>query len=428
MGPRVCVVNLGCKVNRVESDWMESAFVEAGACLVPESLADVVVINTCAVTGEAEAKTRKAVRHAAALPQRPQVVATGCVANLYPDELEALAPNVRVVASKSALAREVVADWEDGPCDGDALCERVGGVAHGAFRVRRGVKVQDGCDNRCSYCIVWRARGRSRSVPLDQVEAQVAAVLAEGACEVVLSGINLGKYRSFLSDGSSCGLGGLVERVCALGVPMVRLSSIEPPDLTSDVVRRMAHRDDQVCPHLHLPLQSGCDTVLARMNRSYDTARFAETVELVRASMPHASISTDVIVGFPGETDDEFEQTLSFCAAMRFSKVHVFRYSARPDTAAAAMPCQVPPAVSRARSARLRALADLLRSEDASRRVGSMETVLVEGIDPCGEAFGTTASYHDVRLPAGSHRLAAPGCIRVELVGLADGKLVGRQM
>ena len=443
-----CVVNLGCKVNRIESDWLEHELREAGCELAGERDADVVLINTCAVTGEAEAKTRKAIRHAAGLPHRPLVCVTGCVANLFPQQIAALGERVHVIADKGAIVREALRLLRGGHADGasagptgagispaeDAApagtpsvgapempaaptfpqaspgqtpsvreAERGPAVAHGhegddvpETRLRRGVKVQDGCDNRCTYCIVWRARGPVRSTSLGQVERQVRAVLADGAGEVVLSGINLGRYRGADENGTPIDLPGLLRRVVALAGEraVVRASSIEPPDVTPELASALAELRGRVCPHLHLPLQSGCDATLERMGRAYDAAGFARTVEMVRSVLPELSLSTDVIVGFPGETDEEFEQTLAFCRQMRFSKMHVFRYSARPDTPAAAMPDQVDPRVAQARSERLRDLADELRAADAQARVGSVEPVLVERIGADGGARGTTASYH----------------------------------
>ena len=428
-GARVCVVNLGCKVNRVESDCMESAFVDAGATLVPEADADIVVVNTCGVTGEAQGKTRKTVRHAAAQPRRPLVAVTGCVANLFPDELAALAPNVHVYPNKSTLAAEVLAAWQ-GIAGVAARAENaVLSQPHGAFRSRRGIKVQDGCDNRCTYCIVWQARGPVRSEPLAAIEQQVRRALSEGANEIVLSGINLGRFCAPDETGQPVDLAGLLDRICALGPESVRASSIEPPDLTPVVVGAMARHGARVAAHLHLPLQAGSDTVLARMGRHYITAEFAAAVAMARDVLPQLSLSTDVIVGFPGETDEEFAQTLAFCRSMAFSKMHVFRYSARPGTPAAAMDDQVDPRVARERSEALHALATELRQADARSRVGTCENVLVEYVDPDGSARGTSASYHDVIVPRGAHECAKPGLIRCSIESVDEqGRLVGRSL
>lgn len=427
---RACVVNLGCKVNRIESDDIERSLHEFGCELVDEADAQLVVVNTCAVTGEAQAKTRQAVRRAAWLPQRPLVCVTGCVANLFPEELAKLGERVVVVTDKQAVAATALASLaSEGPAAGE--CPQAPAVpaaapipetlapeapeppaptvAHGheaptyETRLRRGVKVQDGCDNRCTYCIVWRARGASRSVALPQIEGQVRQLLAEGACEIVLSGINLGRYLWHDPNRPEDGpltLDGLLRRVAHITGEraLVRISSVEPPEVTPALAQAMAELRGHVCPHLHLPLQSGCDATLARMGRTYDTAGFARVVATVRAALPELSLSTDVIVGFPGETEEEFEQTLAFCRQMRFSKMHVFRFSARPDTPAASMPDPVDPRVAHERSVRLRALADELRAQDARSRVGTVEPVLVERTGPDGSARGTTASYHRVRL------------------------------
>ncbi len=408
--PRVCVVNLGCRVNRVESDWMESAFRESGCRLVSEEEADVVAVNTCAVTGEAQAKTRKAVRHAAALPHHPLVVVTGCVANLFPSELESLGENVHVVASKEGLVPSALDLWGfDRPLGHGPLCgESRSGVSG---RLKRGVKVQDGCDNRCTYCIVWRARGVPVSMDPANIESQVRRVLDEGAREVELTGINLGRYRFAQGDGRMLGLGGLLHRLAPLARDahaIIRASSVEPPEVTPDLVEAMAEHGDVVCAHLHLPLQSGCSATLARMGRRYDAEGFARAVDLLRGSLPHASVSTDVIVGFPGETDAEFAESLAFCESMAFSKIHTFRFSARPDTPAAAMPDKVPADVVRERSERLRTLGDALRAAEATARVGTVEPVLVERVAN-GIGRGTSASFHDVVVtPQGTETLG-PG-------------------
>ena len=286
--PRVCVVNLGCRVNRVESDWIEAAFRERGCALVPEEDADLIAVNTCAVTGEAQAKTRKAVRRAATLPRRPLVAVTGCVANLFPSELESLGDNVRVLPAKEELA---------------AAALEISGVPRGAWgatgivwvvslrsrpapgRLKRGVKVQDGCDNRCTYCIVWRARGIPRSADPADVEAQVRRVLAEGAREVELTGINSGRYCATGADGAPLGLGGLLHRLAPLArqaSAVIRASSVEPPEVSAELVEAMAEHVDVVCAHLHLPLQSGCSATLSRMGRRYNADGFARSVELFR--------------------------------------------------------------------------------------------------------------------------------------------------
>ena len=493
VAPRVCVVNLGCRVNRVESDWMESSFVQSGAVLCAEDEADIIAINTCAVTGEAQAKTRKAVRRAASLPKHPLVAVTGCVANLFPAELEAIGDNVRVLPAKLVLVEDALGEWgklnasaagegEDTSLlkqssllrscgtrdetsspsrqeslqymqrDGLARVESVSSGAvpqprsgedclstedtfstsgsHAVFRARRGVKVQDGCDNKCTYCIVWRARGKSLSTPYSLIEKQVRQVLSEGALEVDLTGINLGRYSSVDEHGESLDLAGLIERLVPLireQGALLRASSIEPPEVTSELVAAFARNVGCVAPHFHLPLQAGSTRVLHRMGRRYNAEQFLEKVALIRDALPAAAISTDIIVGFPGETEEDFQETLALSEKAAFSKIHAFRFSARPDTPAASMPDQIAPEVIRERSERLRVLADRLRHDDAARRIRTVEPVLIEQIDEAGNACGTTASHHEVVIPAGEHGFEGPVLVCAYLDDTRpEGVLIGR--
>ncbi len=348
----------------------------SGAVLVPEREAGVIIVNTCAVTGEAEAKTRKAVRHAASLPGQPLVIATGCVANLFADEISALAPNVRVERDKAAVAALAASalGLEQG-CGAPVPCD----APTPTGRTRPGIKIQDGCDNRCTYCIVWHARGAARSMPPEEVLAAVRAAQERGAHEVVLTGINLGSYRAASEGGDELGLPGLLDLLLTkTDVERIRLSSIEPPDVTDELCRTMAAAGERVAPFLHVCLQSGCDETLRRMARVYRTDAFRRVVETAREHLPYLALGTDLIVGFPGETDDDFERSLEFCREMRFSKMHVFRYSRRPGTPAATMAGQVDPHVMAERGERARALADEMRLAEARRQVGSRDLVVVQ--------------------------------------------------
>lgn len=379
--PRVALVNLGCRVNRVELDMMAQALKERGCELCSQREADAIVVNTCAVTGEAEAKTRKAVRHAARLPQQPLVVATGCVASLFGDELLALAPNVVVEPLKMqvpglVMERAAVPEAHLARVSDESM---PAGRTTPTGRTRPGIKIQDGCDNRCTFCIVWKARGHSRSYDADEVLGWVRAAQGRGAREVVLTGINLGNYRGLSAQGEPMALPGLLGRILReTDVERVRLSSIEPPDVSEELLEVMARAGERVAPFLHICLQSGCDRTLREMGRVYDTALFSRVVERARSYMPDISLGTDLIVGFPGETDEDFAQTLAFCERMAFSKMHVFRYSRRPGTPAAARDDQVEASVSSARSAQMLALASRMRHEQAARRMGREELVVVQ--------------------------------------------------
>ena len=416
--PGVCLLNLGCRVNRVELDLMASELEAAGAVLVDEAEADAIVVNTCAVTGEAEAKTRKAVRRAAGMPKAPAVVATGCVASLFSAELSELAPNVVVEANKSLVAGCVL----------DLLGLAAGSVTdEGGLvatptptgRTRPGVKIQDGCDNRCTYCIVWKARGRGRSLSPDEVLAGIRAAQARGAHEVVLTGINLGSYRWERDGAPVLRLPGLLDLIMEkTDVERVRLSSIEPPDVTPELCDAMARGGERVAPFLHVCLQSGSDRTLRRMARVYRTDLFRRAVEEARSLVPRLALGTDLIVGFPGETDEDFADSLAFCEEMRFAKMHVFRYSRRPGTPAADVPDQVDPLVMAARGARMRELAGRMRRDEAADLVGVDDLVVVQY-----PGRGVSGGLFDVRVP---EEVPLDTLLPVRLSEvLPDGTLVG---
>ena len=409
----MALVNLGCRVNRVELDLMASELQQAGAELVGEGSADAVVVNTCAVTGEAEAKARHAVRRCALLPRAPLVVACGCAASLFSAELEAIAPNVVVERDKGRVAALVLGRLGASPGHAPASPEAPAAPTP-TGRTRPGIKVQDGCDNRCAYCIVWKARGPARSVPPLEVERAVLAAMARGAREVVLTGINLGSYRAEDEGGRSLGLPGLLDRLLSrTGVGRVRLSSIEPPDVTSELCSVMASAGERVAPFLHVCLQSGSDATLRRMARVYRTDLYARVVDAAREAVPRLALGTDLIVGFPGETDAEFGESLAFCERTRFARMHVFRYSRRPGTPAAAMDGQVSAPVSAQRSRRARELAARMRREEAAALAGTEDLVVVQapGRAVSGGLFDVSV---DPALPTGS-------LVRVRLRALRGG-------
>ncbi|WP_282709783.1 MiaB/RimO family radical SAM methylthiotransferase [Lancefieldella sp. Marseille-Q7238] len=374
---RIALLNLGCRVNRVELDLMADELIRMGCSIVDQEDASAIIINTCAVTAEAEAKTRKAVRHAASLPQAPLVVATGCVANLFADELASLAPNVVVEVQKDRVAEVVMQELGcalEGVSDEGYLLRK----ATPTGRTRPGIKIQDGCDNRCTFCIVWKARGPARSLAPDEVIKQIRAAQSHGAQEVVLTGINLGSYRVALGE-KTVRLPELLDLILqTTTIGRVRISSLEPPDVDEELLAVMASSNGRVAPFLHLCLQSGCDETLRRMGRMYQTELYRFAVEAVREKIPHVSLGTDLIVGFPGETEEEFEISRAFCEEMNFSKMHVFRYSKRPGTPAAQALGQVSPQVMAARAHTMRELAFQMRYQSARGLVGTTDSVVVQ--------------------------------------------------
>lgn len=393
------VVNLGCKVNRVESD-DASARLAARGTETAEADADLIVVNTCTVTGEAEKKTRKAVRRALRANDRARVLVTGCAAAVDAAFYESLDPRVRVVG-KARLAEEIEA-W----CDSEGVSAAPPLLPVGpGFRTRVGVKVQDGCDNACTYCIVHVARGRATSRAADDVVRECAEYARAGAGEIVLTGINLGSYCDGAKrDPSATRLAGLLRRLLDATADLhapgafpvrFRISSIEPRDVDDALVDLLAAADGRVCRHLHLPLQAGSSKVLREMARPYDADRFRALVERLYAAVPGLALSTDVIAGFPGETDAEFQETLELARACRFAKIHAFPYSRRAGTPAAERPDQVPPDIKAARAAALRALGDELRAAERAQRAGTVELALVEE-----GGVAMSESYFELAAPA----------------------------
>lgn len=392
---RVALVNLGCRVNRAELDAMARELASHGCELVDEDGAEAVVVNTCAVTAEAQAKTRHAVRHAASRPGVRLVVATGCAATLFADELLETDPCVMVEPDKERVASRVL-ELADRAAEPSPLSSprAVSGAAPvtPTGRMRPGLKIQDGCDRRCTYCIVWKARGPARSLDAADVIERVRRLEADGAREVVLTGIDLGRYRC-----GSVTLASLLSRILAqTGIGRARLSSVEPAGVTPELLEVMAGSDGRVAPFLHVPLQSGCDATLLRMGRPYSVREYAQMASQAIDAVPGLALSTDVIVGFPGETDEEFERSLATCRELGLSGMHVFRYSRRPGTPAAQMDGQVDAHTSAERSRIMRQLSHTLASEHARGLVGTRQLVLCER-----GCLGTTGSGVRVRTDPG---------------------------
>lgn len=396
---KYAVVNLGCKVNRVESDAFASSLDAHGAKSCDAADADLIVVNSCTVTGEAEKKTRKAVRGALRANDRATVIVTGCAAAIDKDTFLAMDPRVRVMG-KAELASSIDAGaWGlDAAAHGPALP-----VGEG-YRTRVGVKVQDGCNNACTYCVVHVARGKATSVDPREVVRQCRALASAGVKEIVLTGINLGSYRWLDEEtGEATGLADLLRMLLEETADLhkegeypvrFRVSSVEPRDVHDDLIEVLATAGGRVCRHLHLPLQSGNSKVLREMHRPYNAEHFEAIVANLYERVPELSLSTDIICGFPGETEGEFEDTLRVACTCRFSKIHVFPYSKREGTPAAARIDQVPPGVKADRAQRLRDLGDLLRDNEREARKGTRELAVVEE-----EGIALTESYFEVPAP-----------------------------
>ncbi len=362
----VYLETLGCRLNYSEMESLGRQLAQTGHRVVaaPEQ-ADVCVLNTCAVTGEAGRKSRQLARRLARSNPAARLAVTGCYATLAPDAVAAL-PNVDLVVGnpRKELLAELLQPWST-ELDGEQWRRLVPDAPlHQPSRTRAFVKVQDGCNNHCTFCIVTVARGPERSRPVAEIVAEVRMLVAEGLQEAVLTGVHLGGYgsdlglgesRPFAGDSVQCELRAgpaqgdktsLHALVAAIleqtGLPRLRLSSLEPWDIEPDFFDLWRQSTGRLCPHLHLPLQAGCDKTLKRMARRTRTADFRDLLEQARARIPGLAVSTDIIVGFPGESAADFEASLRFVEEMAFAHVHVFPYSAREGTAAAGFGGQVP--------------------------------------------------------------------------------------
>ncbi len=426
--PKVAFKTLGCRLNQAESEKALEALGERGFDLAHAGEEpDVVVINTCTVTRESTASSRRLIRKQAEAHPGATVVVTGCYAVSDPEAVRAI-PGVDLVVGNDAKDRiaELIVDVPQvrrlpllltpPGTPAPAPVERL--------RTRVAVKAQTGCDEWCTFCIIPRTRGPLRSYPAAEVVADVRRQVDRGAREVVLTGVHLGKYGE--DRGEREGLTRLVDRLTAIeGLVRLRLSSILPVQVTPALVERV--RDNpKVCRHLHVPLQAGDDDILERMHRPYRVAGFLERVEHAKAEVPGLGLSTDIIVGFPGETRAQFEATLAVTERVGFSKLHVFRYSPRPDTPAAGMADQVGDADKKARARELIALGNELRRRFHERHVGALLEVLVETAGD-GLADGTSDNYIKVGFPGGPDlvdQVVGVRGLRADGEGM-DGELAG---
>ena len=389
---------LGCRLNQAESDAMAEDLAGRGLRVASDGdTPDLVVVNTCTVTREATKASRMALRRAVKNNPGARVVAIGCYAESDPNEIAAI-DGVDVVLGNDA--KDSLADaLGDRPPTGPLL--QIGGLGPRdpgpvlAPRVRANLKVQTGCDEWCTFCIIPRTRGPLQTREEDRVVADAARKVEQGAREIVLTGVHLGKY-GYDRGGDERDLIGLLQRLLAIdGLYRLRLSSVLSAHLTDDVVELIAS-EERICRYLHVPLQSGSDEILAAMNRPYRIDDYVERVERAKRSIPGVALATDIIVGFPGETDEHFAATMDVVRRLRFSKLHVFRYSARAQTAAAEMTDAVHPDIKKLRSKALIALGNEIRSAFLEAHLQRPLEILVEDereIDGVSVCSGQTSDY-----------------------------------
>ncbi len=371
---KIFLDTIGCRLNQSEIESMARQFRSAGHEIVATATqADLAIVNTCSVTAAAASDSRAAIRRASRMGAQ-QLVVTGCWATLEPEKAAELPGVAQIISNldKESLATDILHLPKDF-FDLEPLARQPIPGSH--QRTRAFIKVQDGCNNACTFCITTVAHGASRSRSIDQVVTDIHCALEGGAKEIVLTGVHLGSWGKDLP--AAWRLSDLVAAILQrTSVPRLRLSSLEPWDLDSDFFSLWS--DPRLCRHLHLPLQSGSDTILHRMARKTSRADYAALVESARRLIPAVAITTDVIVGFPGETDDEFAETAEFVRAMQFAGGHVFTYSTRPGTPAARMSGQVDHRIRKSRNADLQAVFSALEEHYMTGFIGKTLPVLWE--------------------------------------------------
>ena len=426
---RAAIYTLGCKVNQYETQALEAELVRRGHTLVPfDGPADVYIINTCTVTAVSDKKSRQVIRRARKASPGAVVAVCGCYAQTDPQAVEALGVDL-VAGTKDRMAfldrvEALAAGREARPqvhVDNILQCRTFEALPGGGMegRTRAMLKVEDGCVNFCTYCIIPFARGPVRSLPAEAAAREAARLAEAGYRELVLTGIEISSWGAEWKEGQT--LIDLIEGVCRAAPHLrIRLGSLEPRTITEEFCRRAAALPN-LCPHFHLSLQSGCDATLARMNRKYDTARFAQSVDLLRAFFDRPGITTDLIVGFPGEDEAEFAQTLGFLRRCAFSAMHIFPYSRRRGTPAAAMPGQVSNAEKEARAHRASEVAREMTQSWLESWVGQTLDVLFEE-EQGGLWQGHAPNYTQVRVSGPDlHNQVRP----VRVTGVEGSALVG---
>lgn len=430
-GIRAAFLSLGCKVNSYETEAMKELFRKAGAVLTGfGEPADVYVINTCTVTNIADRKSRQMLHRARHLNSEAVIVAAGCYvqsagsALLEDRSVDLLVGNNQ----KKEIVKLVYAYLKDRSFVNEPA--RIGAeseyeelaIDSMEEKVRASIKIQDGCNQFCSYCIIPYARGRIRSREEEAVVQEVERLAARGYREIVLTGIHLSSYGL---DRGEERLMPLIVRLCGIdGIDRIRLGSLEPRIITEEFVKTLA-KEEKVCPHFHLSLQSGCDSVLRRMNRKYTTGEYLERCDMLRYYFKRPAITTDVIVGFPGESEEEFGITRSFLEKAAFAQMHIFKYSRREGTAAARMPDQVPEPVKAARSEILIGLGERMKADYGAGFAGTVQRMLTEEIVSAGgEAYAVGHNERYVKLAVKSTGISVNQMVDVLVSGKKTGDMI----
>ena len=418
---------LGCKVNQYESQAMAQSLEKQGFIIVdPAETADVYIINSCTVTAESDRKTRQAVRKFKKLHPESIVVLTGCMTQAFPEYGEKLDEADIVIGNKSnKLLGEYINQFINGSgrifaVDLHKTGDPFAGDTISSFRerTRANVKIEDGCNRFCSYCIIPYARGRVRSKPLDELKSEIAQLEKNGFSEIVLVGINLSAY----GMGTENNIVDAVKLAASFkGIKRVRLGSLEPDHITDEIIAELA-KIPEFCPQFHISLQSGCDATLKRMNRHYNSGEYYELCQKLRNAFDGTTLTTDVMVGFPGETDEDFKKSLKFVEKVGFEKVHVFPYSIRPGTPAAKMENQIEKSEKEKRAAIMSTAAEAIRKNFLESQIGKTLEVLAEEYHE-GYVQGFTANYTPVRIACGEN---LHGLIKTEITAVDGDFCIGK--
>ena len=413
---------LGCKVNQYETEFVRQALIDAGYHEpVANETADLCIVNTCTVTNEGDAKSRQLVRRLARDNPEAHIVVMGCYATRAPEEVASLPQVVEVVTDKRELP-DLLGRF--------GVMDVPTGISSFGNRHRAFVKVQDGCLLRCSYCIIPQVRPELTSRPVDHILDEVRRLVDNGYSEVVLTGIHLGHYgvdwNLHRRRDQWTRLSDLVRQIVELeGDFRVRLSSIEATEVTRELVNVMAEYPHRICPHLHICLQSGSDSVLRRMHRRWGARRFLDRCALVKQTLDRPALTTDVIVGFPGETDSEFQETCDVVREVGFSKIHIFPFSSRRGTPAAEMPHQISKQIKTERGRELTQIESELQKTYFTSLIGNPMRVLIETVvdQATHRVAGTSCRYAPVELESDSSSLGQ--LVAVKAVNLQNDRLLG---
>lgn len=432
---RIAFYTLGCKVNQADTASMEAIFKASGYKVVGfNEDADVYLVNTCVVTNTGQRKSRQIINRAVRCNPLALTVVTGCYPQTAPEEVRAIDGVDVIIGNQERgriveLVEEALTSKRDDILDNvqkmtvDTRFEELG-VGTETNKTRAFLKIQEGCNQYCTYCIIPFARGPLRSRSLESIKEEIAKLVEAGYKEVVLIGIHLGCYgKELAKEGIKLSLYDAVQAALSVpGVERLRLGSLESVEVETRLLELMA-KDPRLCHHLHLPLQSGCDKILKSMHRPYDTARFSELLKEIRSYVPDIAVTTDIIVGFPGETEEDFEETLAFAKSCGFAKMHIFPYSKRKGTPAEKMPDQVEEQVKQERAARLSELDKEMQHEAMSYWIGKDVTVQFEQPVDDSHVEGLCGAY--MRVVVKGRQELCDKIRTVHIVGVEDDYLVG---